>query len=93
MPPRGVHRQPTGDAVTDTIFTNVSISGAQRSGDHFDAKSGFGIWANELPEPGQGPAVREGLRGAIRGVVEIYAAHRDVRHVIRYITTGARRPA
>ncbi|MFK3982804.1 discoidin domain-containing protein [Micromonospora sp. NPDC050397] len=44
-------------AVTDTIFTNISISGAQKSGDAFDAKSGFGIWANELPEPGQGPAV------------------------------------
>ncbi|MEE6258893.1 discoidin domain-containing protein [Plantactinospora sonchi] len=45
------------NAVTDTIFTNVSISGAQRSGDAYDAKSGFGIWANEMPEPGQGPAV------------------------------------
>ncbi|GAA4231606.1 hypothetical protein FHR32_003527 [Streptosporangium album] len=43
--------------VKDTVFTNVSISGAQRSGDAFDAKSGYGIWANELPEPGQGPAV------------------------------------
>jgi len=43
--------------VTDTVFTNISISGAQRSGDEFDAKSGFGIWANEMPEPGQGPAV------------------------------------
>ncbi|MEU9741308.1 discoidin domain-containing protein [Micromonospora chersina] len=43
--------------VTDTVFTNVSISGAKRSGDAFDAKSGFGIWANEMPEPGQGPAV------------------------------------
>jgi hypothetical protein len=42
--------------VADTVFTNVSISGAQRSGDAFDAKSGFGIWANELPEPGEGPA-------------------------------------
>jgi hypothetical protein len=41
----------------DTVFTNVSISGARRSGDAFDAKSGFAIWANELPEPGQGPAV------------------------------------
>ena len=39
------------------MFTNISISGAQRSGDAFDAKSGFGIWANELPEPGQGPAL------------------------------------
>ncbi|WP_426511552.1 discoidin domain-containing protein [Dactylosporangium sp. McL0621] len=41
---------------TDTIFTNITISGAKRSGDAFDAKSGIGIWANELPEPGQGPA-------------------------------------
>ncbi|HEV7655727.1 MAG TPA: discoidin domain-containing protein [Mycobacteriales bacterium] len=43
--------------VTDTVFTNISISGAVKSGDAFDAKSGFGIWVNELPEPGQGPAV------------------------------------
>ena len=43
--------------VTDTIFTNTTITGAQRSGDQFDAKSGFAIWANPLPEPGQGPAV------------------------------------
>ncbi|MBB5825570.1 discoidin domain-containing protein [Micromonospora carbonacea] len=43
--------------VTDTVFTNVSISGARKSGDAFDAKSGFGIWVNEMPEPGQGPAV------------------------------------
>lgn len=43
--------------ITDTVFTNVSITGARKSGDAFDAKSGFGIWANELPEQGQGPAV------------------------------------
>ncbi|MFD0683863.1 discoidin domain-containing protein [Actinomadura fibrosa] len=43
--------------ITDTAFTGVSISGARKSGDAFDAKSGFGIWANEMPEPGQGPAV------------------------------------
>jgi hypothetical protein len=43
--------------VTDTIFTNITITGARRSGDAFDAKSGFGIWANESAEPGQGPAV------------------------------------
>jgi hypothetical protein len=43
--------------ITDTVFTNVTISGAQKSGDQFDAKSGFGIWANPLPESGQGPAV------------------------------------
>jgi hypothetical protein len=43
--------------IKDTIFTNITISGAQKSGDAFDAKSGFGLWANELPEAGQGPAV------------------------------------
>ncbi len=43
--------------VTDTIFTNTTITGAVQSGDQFNAKSGYGIWANPLPEPGQGPAV------------------------------------
>ncbi|WP_350279452.1 discoidin domain-containing protein [Kribbella sp. HUAS MG21] len=42
--------------VADTIFTNTTISGARKSGDAFDAKSGYAIWANELPEPGEGPA-------------------------------------
>ncbi|GAA0917003.1 galactose-binding domain-containing protein [Virgisporangium aurantiacum] len=46
--------------VADTVFTNISITGAQRSGDAYDAKSGFGIWANELPEPGEGP-----VRGSV----------------------------
>ncbi|MFB7186029.1 CARDB domain-containing protein, partial [Streptomyces sp. NPDC056230] len=45
--------------IKDTIFTDISISGARRSGDAFDAKSGFGLWANEMPESGQGPAVGE----------------------------------
>ncbi|GAA5187843.1 discoidin domain-containing protein [Rugosimonospora acidiphila] len=44
-------------SVTDTIFTNTTITGAQPSGDKYSAKSGYGIWANPLPEPGQGPAV------------------------------------
>ncbi|ANZ41284.1 glycosyl hydrolase [Lentzea guizhouensis] len=43
----------------DTVLSNVSISGARKSGDAFDAKSGFGVWANEMPEAGQGPAVGE----------------------------------
>ncbi|MFE2431032.1 discoidin domain-containing protein [Streptomyces sp. NPDC059373] len=43
--------------IKDTILTNVTITGAHRSGDAYDAKSGFGLWANELPEAGQGPAV------------------------------------
>ncbi|WP_207782219.1 discoidin domain-containing protein [Phytoactinopolyspora limicola] len=43
--------------VTDTVLTNVSITGAQRSGDEYDHKSGIGIWVNEMPEAGQGPAV------------------------------------
>ncbi|MFJ4871389.1 discoidin domain-containing protein [Streptomyces sp. NPDC088757] len=45
--------------VKDTVFTDISITGAKRSGDAWDAKSGIGIWANEMPEPGQGPAVGE----------------------------------
>jgi hypothetical protein len=43
--------------IKDTVFTNVTITGAQKSGDAYDAKSGYGIWANPLPEAGQGPAV------------------------------------
>jgi hypothetical protein len=45
--------------IKDSVLTDVSISGAKKSGDAFDAKSGIGIWANEVPEPGQGPAVGE----------------------------------
>ncbi|MFR9800461.1 discoidin domain-containing protein [Streptomyces sp. MS06] len=45
--------------IKDTVFTDISISGAHRSGDAWDAKSGFGLWANEMPESGQGPAVGE----------------------------------
>jgi hypothetical protein len=43
--------------IKDTVFTNVSITGAQKSGDQFDAKSGYAVWANPMPEAGQGPAV------------------------------------
>ncbi|MFB6840666.1 discoidin domain-containing protein [Streptomyces sp. NPDC056361] len=45
--------------IKDTVFTDVSVTGARKSGDAFDAKSGFGLWANEMPESGQGPAVGE----------------------------------
>ncbi|MGQ4726628.1 discoidin domain-containing protein [Streptomyces sp. Ju416(a)] len=45
--------------IKDTVLSDISISGARKSGDAFDAKSGFGLWANELPEAGQGPAVGE----------------------------------
>ncbi|MFC7886067.1 discoidin domain-containing protein [Streptomyces sp. NPDC057376] len=45
--------------IKDTVFTDVTISGARKSGDAFDAKSGFGLWANEMPEAGEGPAVGE----------------------------------
>ncbi|MDU0292856.1 discoidin domain-containing protein [Saccharothrix longispora] len=43
--------------IQDTVLTNVSISGARLSGDRFQAKSGIGLWANEMPEANQGPAV------------------------------------
>ncbi len=45
--------------VQDTVLSNVTISGAKKSGDEYDDRSGFGIWANEMPEQGQGPAVGE----------------------------------
>ncbi|MER5478916.1 discoidin domain-containing protein [Streptomyces sp. NPDC002734] len=45
--------------IKDTVLTDISISGARKSGDAWDAKSGFGVWANEKPEEGQGPAVGE----------------------------------
>lgn len=45
--------------IKDTVLSDITISGAHRSGDAFDAKSGFGLWANEMPEAGQGPAVGE----------------------------------
>ncbi len=45
--------------IKDTVLTDISITGARKSGDAYDAKSGFGLWANEMPEAGQGPAVGE----------------------------------
>ncbi|WP_369244060.1 discoidin domain-containing protein [Streptomyces sp. R41] len=45
--------------IKDTVLTDVTISGAHKSGDAYEAKSGFGLWANEMPEAGQGPAVGE----------------------------------
>ncbi|WP_435128012.1 discoidin domain-containing protein [Actinacidiphila sp. bgisy144] len=42
--------------IKDTTITNLSVTGAHKSGDTYDAKSGFGLWANPQPEPGQGPA-------------------------------------
>jgi hypothetical protein len=52
--------------VKDMVFTDVSITGAGKSGDAWDAKSGIGIWANESPEPGQGPAVGEATFNCLR---------------------------
>ncbi len=45
--------------IKDTVLSDISITGAKKSGDAFDATSGFGLWANEMPETGQGPAVGE----------------------------------
>ncbi|MFC9890268.1 discoidin domain-containing protein [Streptomyces pilosus] len=52
--------------VKDTVFTDISITGAKRSGDAWNAKSGIGVWANEMPEPGQGPAVGEATFNCLR---------------------------
>ncbi|MDG4794926.1 discoidin domain-containing protein [Micromonospora sp. WMMD1082] len=68
--------------ITDTVFTNVSISGAQRSGDAFDAKSGFGIWANEMPEPGQGPPVGSVTFNNLR----LTNNHQDIRNTTSTFT-------
>ncbi|MFE0648603.1 discoidin domain-containing protein [Streptomyces sp. NPDC059534] len=45
--------------IKDTVFSDISVTGARKSGDAYDARSGFGLWANEMPESGQGPAVGE----------------------------------
>ncbi|MFZ3494221.1 discoidin domain-containing protein [Streptomyces sp. 5.8] len=45
--------------IKDTVLRDITITGAKKSGDAFDAKSGFGLWANEMPEAGQGPTVGE----------------------------------
>ena len=53
--PRAARHALLGHPVT---FTNTTITGAHALNDGFgNGKSGFGIWANPLPEPGQGPAV------------------------------------
>ncbi len=42
----------------DTVFTNTTITGSHANNDGFgNGKSGFGVWANPLPEAGQGPPV------------------------------------
>lgn len=47
--------------IKDTVLSDISITGAKKSGDAFDATSGFGLWANEMPEAGQGrPGRRRG---------------------------------
>ncbi|SDD48036.1 discoidin domain-containing protein [Glycomyces harbinensis] len=62
--------------VTDTVFTDVTITGARLSGDAFESKSGFGIWVNEMPEPGQGPAVGS----ATFHNLEMSGNHQDVKN-------------
>nr|WP_051704199.1 CARDB domain-containing protein [Glycomyces sp. NRRL B-16210] len=62
--------------VTDTVFTDVTISGARLSGDEFESKSGFGIWVNEMPESGQGPAV--GI--AVFNNLQLTDNHQDIKN-------------
>ncbi|MCC5578497.1 discoidin domain-containing protein [Microtetraspora sp. AC03309] len=69
--------------VTDTVFTNVSISGAQKSGDAYDAKSGFAIWANEMPEPNQGPAVGS----AVFNNLKLTNNHTNIRNLTDFAIT------
>ncbi|WP_199036001.1 discoidin domain-containing protein [Glycomyces salinus] len=62
--------------VTDTVLTDVTITGARLSGDEFEHKSGFGIWVNEMPEDGQGPAVGS---ATFHGL-ELSGNHQDVKN-------------
>ncbi|PRY59631.1 F5/8 type C domain-containing protein [Glycomyces artemisiae] len=62
--------------VADTVFTDITITGAQLSGDEFQSKSGIGIWVNEMPEAGQGPAVGE----AVFNGLELSGNHEDIRN-------------
>jgi hypothetical protein len=39
----GVRFQSAQNPVLDTVFTNLTVAGAHRSGDRYDASSGFGI--------------------------------------------------
>jgi hypothetical protein len=48
------------------LHERVDQRGARKNGDAFDAKSGFGIWVNELPEPGECPAVRAATFNGVR---------------------------
>ncbi|BBA95885.1 putative secreted glycosyl hydrolase [Actinacidiphila reveromycinica] len=43
--------------IKDTTITDLSVTGAHKSGDTYDARSGFGLYANPQPEAGQGPPV------------------------------------
>jgi hypothetical protein len=68
--------------ITDSVLTNVSISGARLSGDQFEAKSGFGLWANEMPEPEQGPAV-----GSVTFInLRLSNNHQDIRNTTTTFT-------
>ncbi|MEU6860187.1 discoidin domain-containing protein [Glycomyces sp. NPDC046736] len=62
--------------VTDTVFTDITITGAQLSGDAYESKSGFGIWVNEMPEAGQGPAVGE----AVFENLQMSDNHQDIKN-------------
>lgn len=48
-----VGQQPQ-NPVQDTELSDVTVSGAKKSGDEYNDRSGFGIWANEAAG---GPAV------------------------------------
>jgi hypothetical protein len=45
--------------VAGTVFDDILVQNARRSGDRYDHRSGIGVWGNEGAEAGQGPAVGE----------------------------------
>ena len=75
--------------ITDTTITDLSVTGAHKSGDAFDAKSGFGLWANPQPESGQGPAgrLRDDQRAARERQRRRHPEHHiDVHHQCHRLT-------
>ena len=74
--------------IADTIITDLSVTGAQKSGDDFDAKSGFGLWANPAPEsgPGTGGRLRDDQRAAREQQRRGHREHHDHVHHQRHLT-------
>ncbi len=52
--PDQLQRGAAQNPITDTSSATSRSLAPDASGDAYDAKSGFGLWANEMPEPVRG---------------------------------------